>query len=305
VDDSRHPLRVPPASLFKAFSMCVDKAQGRHFPFVLGDAFVFEHYAEFDAFIASCSTLREMLELAHWVTDLQAPWMALHLDEFGSEAHLRIEMTAPEADSRLLCHVREAALAAVNQLIRRATRGSNWLLSVRVASSAPGHSQAFAKHFGVPVYFGEDADALVMDRRWLDRPLNEFVPEAHSRARTLIERRLQQDLGERPIVAEVRWALERRPELLRQGLEATAASLGLHPRTLQRRLQAENVKYVDIQSEAKCQRAQTMLRRRAISLESISVELGFSDRRAFTFAFKRWMGMSPSVYRAQLSQSGS
>jgi AraC-like DNA-binding protein len=43
-----------------------------------------------------------------------------------------------------------------------------------------------------------------------------------------------------------------------------------------------------------------MLRRRAISMESISEELGFSDRRAFTFAFKRWMGMSPSLYRTQV-----
>jgi AraC-like DNA-binding protein len=85
---------------------------------------------------------------------------------------------------------------------------------------------------------------------------------------------------------------------LREGLEATAAALGLHPRTLQRRLQAEGLKYVHIQSEAKCNRAQIMLRRPAISMESISEELGFSDRRAFTFAFKRWVGMSPSAYRS-------
>jgi AraC-like DNA-binding protein len=38
-------------------------------------------------------------------------------------------------------------------------------------------------------------------------------------------------------------------------------------------------------------------------MESISTELGFSDRRAFTFAFKRWTGMSPSAYREHLSQA--
>jgi AraC-like DNA-binding protein len=301
--DSQMPLRVPPSSLYKAFSMCVDRARGHHFPFALGDSFVFEHFAEFEHFIASCSTLREMLEMASWARDLLAPWMALHLDEFGSEAHLRVEMTVPDPDPRALCHVREVALAAINQLIRRATKGSNWLLSVRVASSPPGHQPQFTAHFGVPVFFNEVADALVMDRRWLDMPLNAFVPEAHSHARQMIERRLTREVGERPIVDEVRWALERRPELLREGLEATASALGLHPRTLQRRLQSEGVKYVDVQSKAKCLRAQTMLRRRAISIESISIELGFSDRRAFTFAFKRWTGVSPSLYRTQLGLS--
>jgi AraC-like DNA-binding protein len=302
--DSLQPMRVPPASLYRAFSMCVERARGHHFPFALGESFVFEHFTEFDAFIASCSTLREMLELASWARDLLAPWMALHLDEFGSEAHLRVEMTVPDPEPRALCHVREVALSAINQVIRRATKGSNGLLSVRVAGAPPVHQQEFAAHFGVPVFFNEAADALVMDRRWLDLPLKACAPEAHNQARQMIERRLTREVGERRIVEEVRWALERRPELLREGLDATAAALGLHPRTLQRRLQAEGVKYVDIQSIAKSQRAQIMLRRRAISMESISVELGFSDRRAFTFAFKRWMGISPSAYREQLGVSG-
>jgi AraC-like DNA-binding protein len=297
------PMKVPPLNLFKAFSMCVERAKGHHFPFALGDSFVFEHFAEFDAFIASCSTLREMLELASWARELLAPWMIVHLDEFGSEAHLRVEMAVPDPDPRALCHVREVALSAINQLIRRATKGSRWLLSVRVASTPPSHQQQFTQHFGVPVFFGEAADALVMDRRWLDMPLNAFVPEVHNQARMMIERRMTREVGERRLVEEVRWALERRPELLRDGLEATAAALALHPRTLQRRLQAEGIKYVDIQSQAKCQRAQTMLKRRAISMESISMELGFSDRRAFTFAFKRWTGLSPSAYRDQLGQN--
>lgn len=301
--DTQAPLRVAPMHLFKAFSMCVERAKGHHFPFALGDSFVFEHFAEFETFIASCSTLREMLELASWARELLAPWLVVHLDEFGAEAHLRIEMRVPDPDPRALCHVREVALSAINQLIRRATKGSRWLLSVRVASTQPSHQQQFTEHFGVPVFFGEAADALVMDRRWLDMPLNEFVPEAHSQARQMIERRLSREVGERRLVDEVRWALERRPELLRDGLEATAAALTLHPRTLQRRLQAEGFKYVDVQSQAKCQRAQTMLKRRAISMESISVELGFSDRRAFTFAFKRWTGLSPSAYRDQLGLS--
>jgi AraC-like DNA-binding protein len=301
LNDSAKPIMLSSGRLFRTFSQCVERAKGHHFPFALGEAFVFEHYAEFDHFISSCTTLREMLEVATWARELVAPWMAIHLDEVGVEAYLRVEMTVPDGDSAELWHVREVALAALFQLIKRAVKGSNWLMSVRVANAVPGHEPFYRAHFGVPVFFGESVDALVLDRRWLDQPLNAPEPEAHTHARRMIERRLNKEAGERRILDEVRWALERRPELLREGLEATAAALGLHPRTLQRRLQAEGMKYVDVQSQAKCQRALTMLRRRAISMESISTELGFSDRRAFTFAFKRWTGKSPSAYRSEMS----
>ncbi len=301
--DAQVPQRVPPASLFKAFSMCVERARNHHFPFALGESFVFEHFVEFESFIDSCTTLREILEIAGWARNVMTPWMAVRLDEFGAEAHVRVVMSMPAQDPREFCHVREVLLAAIHQLVRRATHNAQVLLSVRMAGPVPANPEKYAEHFGVPVTFNEDADALVMDRRWLDQPLNAPLPQALTEARQRIERRLTQEGVTHQIVDDVRWALERRPELLREGLEATAAALGLHPRTLQRRLQAENVKYVDLQSEAKCNRAQIMLRRRAISMESISAELGFSDRRAFTFAFKRWMGMSPSAYRSSLSLS--
>lgn len=299
--DASKPIMLSSRKLLRTFSECVERAKGHHFPFALGEAFVFEHYAEFDQFISTCSTLREMLEIATWARELVAPWMKLHLDEVGVEAYLRVEMNVAEAEPSDLWHVREVSLAAIHQLIKRALRGSSWLMSVRVASTSPGHEPFYRNHFGVPIFFGEAVDALVLDRRWLDQPLNQPEPEAHTQARRLIERRLNKEAGERRILDEVRWALERRPELLREGLEATAAALSLHPRTLQRRLQAEGVKYVDVQSQAKCQRALVMLRRRAISMESISTELGFSDRRAFTFAFKRWTGKSPSAYRSELN----
>ena len=304
VFDPHRPLRVTPLCLLQAFSACVAQSRDQHFPFVLGDVFNFEHFPEFDKFLSSCSTLREMLEMASWARDLLVPWLTLHLDEVGAEAHLRIDMTFQEFDPQAMRHVREAAMSAINQLVRRSLNGSNWLLSVRVASQAPEYQKQFADHFGASVYFGEGADALVMDRRLLDIPFNTFVPEAYSQARQLLARRMTREVGERPIIDDVRWAMERRPDLLRQGLDATAQALNLHPRTLQRRLQSEGVKYVDVQSLVKCHRAHMMLRRRAISMEVISAELGFSDRRAFTFAFKRWTGQSPSGYRDQLGMSG-
>lgn len=299
------PASVSPFSLHKAFQTCVDRAEGRHFPFALGEFFAFEHFTEFESFISSSATLRDMLEVAGWAHDLIAPWMMLRLDEFGTEAHVRVELTFPGGHLPVFASVREVILAVVFHTVRRMTQQSSWLISVRLSQPKPEGRllQEFDGHFGVPVSFNEGVDALVIDRRWLDLPLKSAVPDVLGQARQQIEKRLAVAVGGRRIVDDVRWALERRPELLREGLEATAAALGLHPRTLQRRLQTEGVRFVDIQSDAKLYRAKTMLRRRAMSMESISDELGFSDRRAFTFAFKRWTGISPSAFRNQLTSN--
>lgn len=299
------PGSVSPFSLHKAFQLCVERSNGRYFPFVLGEVFVFESFGEIESFISSSSTLREALEVASWAHDLIAPWMVLRLDEFGTEAHVRVELPFPGGHLPMFSSVREVILAVVFQFIRRVTQQSHCLISVRLSQPKPEGRllQEFDNHFGVPVSYNEGVDALVIDRRWLDMPLKGAVPDAVGQARQQIEKRLAVAVGGRRIVDDVRWALERRPELLREGLEATAAALGLHPRTLQRRLQTEGVRFVDIQSEAKLYRAKTMLRRRAMSMESISDELGFSDRRAFTFAFKRWTGVSPSEFRNQLASN--
>lgn len=103
----------------------------------------------------------------------------------------------------------------------------------------------------------------------------------------------------------VRQTLHAQPSLLKGGLVEVAEAMYIHARTLQRRLQAEGFKFADLQAHAKYARACQMLSKKAVSMEIISVELGFSDRRAFTYAFKRWSGMSPSAYRARVLQAPS
>src|SRR3989344_928234 len=98
-------------------------------------------------------------------------------------------------------------MAAIYQVLRRATRNAHVLLSVRMAgppAGPPDEPQKYSDHFGVPVTFNEDADALVMDRRWLDQPLKAPLQHAQNEARLRVERRLSQEGAERNIVDEVR-----------------------------------------------------------------------------------------------------
>jgi AraC-like DNA-binding protein len=99
------------------------------------------------------------------------------------------------------------------------------------------------------------------------------------------------------VAAEVEELIARDPTLLALGVEDMADRLNLHPRTLQRRLKDENDSYLGVQARMRHRLACEWLKRGEVSIDDISVRLGFSDRRAFTAAFKRWEGCTPSAWR--------
>jgi AraC-like DNA-binding protein len=82
---------------------------------------------------------------------------------------------------------------------------------------------------------------------------------------------------------------------------SVAAMLGLHERTLQRRLQAQAASFEQIKDEARRDLAQRYLARRDISLSNISSLLGYAESTAFTRSCHRWFGAAPSAVRARLS----
>jgi AraC-like DNA-binding protein len=68
-------------------------------------------------------------------------------------------------------------------------------------------------------------------------------------------------------------------------------------RTLSRRLRAEGTTFKQLADEAHFQVAKQLLADRCMSLAEISAILNFSQPSAFTHAFRRWSGMTPSAWR--------
>ncbi|WP_431311188.1 helix-turn-helix domain-containing protein [Methylobacterium nigriterrae] len=68
-------------------------------------------------------------------------------------------------------------------------------------------------------------------------------------------------------------------------------------RTLRRRLQAEGTTFRQLVNEARFRVAKHLLADTGMSVAQISAALGFSEPAAFTHAFRRWSGMTPSAWR--------
>jgi AraC-like DNA-binding protein len=81
-------------------------------------------------------------------------------------------------------------------------------------------------------------------------------------------------------------------------LERVAALFGRHPRTLNRLLQAEGTSFKRVLDEARYQIARQRLRDTRLSIQELAATLGYADATAFTRAFRRWSGASPSAWRS-------
>ncbi len=87
----------------------------------------------------------------------------------------------------------------------------------------------------------------------------------------------------------------------RLGYDATmagvAGALGMSVRTLDRRLAAEGTGFRRLLDEVRCSLAERLLHRGSMGVEDVAARLGYADATAFTRAFRRWRGMTPTAYR--------
>ena len=81
-------------------------------------------------------------------------------------------------------------------------------------------------------------------------------------------------------------------------IERVARELGMSRQTLYRRLKAEGVTFEGILEAKRRSLAIRLLGIQRVSVKAAAYKLGFSDPAAFSRAFKRWTGVSPSRYRA-------
>jgi AraC-like DNA-binding protein len=173
------------------------------------------------------------------------------------------------------------------------------LRPLKVAFTHPpcAGSDQLATEFGCPVEFGTEQDEIVFatDVRNLpvmsaDRHLQDFLVEY-----------CEQALAHRRHLAE---SLRTRVEnaitpLLPHGkarIDEVARALSMSRRTLTRRLAAEGLTFLEILDAMRTDLAVHHLKHTTFSISQIAWLLGFQEVSAFTHAFKRWTGETPSRF---------
>jgi AraC-like DNA-binding protein len=191
----------------------------------------------------------------------------------------------------------ESAFARMVCSMRRLAGDRPFVTAVHVTHSEPAYGAEYARIFGVPVMFASERNALQIDEEALSRCAFPVAPRyvtdvLRDHADVLLEKlersRSIRDRVERLLIPML--------QTKAASIDAIAGALGISRQTLFRRLRADGVTFERVLDDLRRTLAVDYLRANKASVKQTAHLVGYSDPSAFSRAFKRWTGSSPSVY---------
>ena len=205
--------------------------------------------------------------------------------------------------------IHQAGVAATDQIcdlsmtiacrILRSLCGDGWSpTGVFFSHRQPSNVAPYKEVFHAPLHFDAEESAVAFATRWLDHLLLGSDPLLHQhleREADDLHRRRETDQAGR---------LRR---LLRASLPSggcnvsdIARQLGMHERTLNRRLRAEGTTFRRELEQTRYEVARQFLSDTTMPLSKIADSLNYADATAFSRAFKQWSGVTPTAWRSRI-----
>lgn len=169
-----------------------------------------------------------------------------------------------------------------------------FMKAIHVTHASPAYRAEYDRIFQVPVVFESDKNALLLTS---DAWLTEKPPSSSPVVLDILSERaeaLLEDLGNAKSIKDRVESLLL--PILHTGdasMGAVTRKLGVSRQTLFRRLRAEGTTFERVLDELRHTLALRYLDGKKVSVSEAAYLVGFSDRVAFSRAFKRWTGSSP------------
>lgn len=248
----------------------------------------------------SCRSIDEVMRLVvrHYHLMTETFTLRYQRDLAGSgEAIYTPAMAMPLETLRF--YLEALAIAHDNQL-RLMLGGTGGAYDIYMAMPAPPHLLRYQALAPTRFHFDESAlpgVRVVMGPAVLEHALPyadvNLVKEIDRRCSALGHRlpNSSQDWGE-----YVRMVL-RQSDGETPTLESIALINHVSTRTIDRHLRRENLSFRELLHEVRFERACQMLQGSTVTVAQIALRLGFSDSANFSRAFRRAIGVTPSIYR--------
>lgn len=245
---------------------------------------------------------RHSVTVAHALGDVvrfigyHSPGIQLELDQAPGQApRLCIALRIPGVTQQR--QMAELAMGVAHNTMKLLCGPGFKAQAVELHGASPVPLLRYRRYFHTEVRSGQAGYAMLLTRAQLDQRIEQQDPALH---RTLVQYLSQfeqegADLGE--LVR--RWVTRMLPTQ-RCRLPLVAEQMGLHERTLQRRLGELGLTFDEVVDSVRRERAETYLAARDIPLAQIANMLGYSEQAVFNRACRRWFDLTPGARRRQL-----
>ncbi|NIZ63247.1 AraC family transcriptional regulator [Sedimentitalea sp. CY04] len=249
--------------------------------------------------IRTAPTLRASLQRVERYFRLITDTAVYQLDEHENRAFWVFQ---GQTQHRAALELRnECALAGFARNMHRFVGPGLVLEYVSFRHSCRCETERYSEHFGCPVKFDADRDAIAVKPEMLDLA-NLLSDKAVSEYLTGHLEAEIKSINQSPSFSDT--LLHNLTPMLSNGVPQAAEiarDMGMSERTLYRRLAEEGLTFRDVLAKAQLSLAQGLLRDDTVSIAEIAFLTGFSEQSTFSRAFKRWVGKAPAQFRQQFS----
>jgi AraC-like DNA-binding protein len=249
--------------------------------------------------VAHTATVGEALDSASKYLYLHASGVRFDQERRDHIARLALSF---DFDSPLgVGQLMQLSVGHLAALVAQLTNIDRFGVTLHLKQPAPPSLDASRKPRYRRVRFGESFDGINLEGRSLDIPshTNAAALGEHLQNYLLqLERRYPDNLE-----LHVRDVIGRLLPVGECSVERVAATLNMHPRTLQARLKNEHRKsYREILQETRQGLAERYLVQGAGSITDLALQLGYAELAVFSRHFKRWSGVTPREWQKQHRQ---
>ena len=270
------------------------QAQGHYradFGLEAGRRYHLSSYGIWGFALISSPTLREAIHLGLRYVDLTFAFHQVTLEEANEDARLILDGQAIPTLCRQFLVDRD--MSAIMTMVEDLFNTSPPLLAVTFTHAAPADISPYQQRFGLTPLFNQTENSVKFAGQLLDLTIPQSNPAIVEMCESQCKARRQQRSG---VAAKVRDILLTQPQHI-PDMEVVAARLCMSSRTLRRHLLAEGVSYRLLVDEVRMALAEELLSLRGITVEQISVRLGYSEVSNFLHAFKRCKGQTPKAFK--------
>lgn len=191
----------------------------------------------------------------------------------------------------------DVCLADVHHMVELLAGDRSGLLAVALPHAPLASLSVYQRFFGAPVHVEQPHGGLHIARATFDKSLQ----GVNHALRKIAVDYLAVNFGNptQTVAMRVRHALQRTLGTPQSDKVSVAALLGMHPRTLQRHLTAEDTCFDALREAVQQELAQRYLSETRIPLGQLAALLGYSEQSVFSRACRRWFAMTPSALRRE------